>query len=125
MTVVYTILGGSFLVLWFMIYAKMSELSTGKNMLRISTPERDAFITGVWNRFVYHVTHVSRTSIMETSHKLIVSIENFFLGVIVKLSKKFTSLGDMVRGKDIPRNRGSVSFFWKNIDERRKEIKDL
>lgn len=99
-----------------MIYAKMTELTTGKNFLRISTPERDAKITEAWKSFVYQITHVSRKSLMKTFHKTVVGVENFFLRMVMKLGKKFTSIGDMVRGKDIPRNRGAVSFFLKNIE---------
>ncbi len=117
MILMYTILAVSFFASVTMIYAKMSELTNGKNILHISTPERDAKILAMWRALSYRITHVSRKSLTEASHKVIVSVENFFLRLIVKLGKKFTSLGDMVRGKDIPRNRGSVSFFLREIDE--------
>jgi hypothetical protein len=105
-----------------MTYAKMSELTNGKNVLRISTPSRDEKIVETWKWFRYQVTHVSRKSLSEASHKIVVSVENFFLGLIMKLGKKFTSLGDIVRGKDIPRNRGAVSFFLKGTEEHKKSL---
>jgi hypothetical protein len=98
-------------------YAKMSELSTGRNILHLSTPERDQRLRRVWKAVMYQITHVSWRSVKEGFHDSIVAAENFFLRVIVKLGKKFSSVGDIVRGKDIPKNRGSVSFFLKNLED--------
>ena len=100
----------------------MLQLTTGKDILHISNPERDARLTSFWQSFVYQVTHVSRKSLAEKLHKIVVVIENFFLRIIVKVGKKFSSVGDVVRGKNIPRNRGAVSFFLKNIEEHKKSL---
>lgn len=122
MTIIYTILIVSFIGMSILTYAKMGELSTGRNMLNISTPERDHKLRTLWQSIVYHITHVSLQSIKEGFHDGIVAAENFFLRIIVKLGKNFSSLGDIVRGKDIPKNRGSVSFFLKNIEDHKKSL---
>lgn len=119
MITLYTILVVSFFGLAFLTYNKMLELTTGKNIVKISSPARDQKLKHAWNRFVYQITHVSWKSIKRRSYKIMVSIENYFLKVIIKLGKKFSTLGDIVRGKNIPRNRGSVSFFLKNLENGR------
>ncbi len=37
-----------------------------------------------------------------------------------KLFRYINKLSDMVKGKDIPKNKGSASFFLKRIDESEK-----
>lgn len=104
----------------FLVYGKIEELGGSKNIFSLSNKKRDAAIKKHWRSFIFNITHVSMKSIKKGSHKVITSAEGAFLKVMSQLGKKFSSIGDMVRGKDIPRNRGSVSFFLKNISEHKK-----
>ncbi len=107
----------SFIGMIAILWSKSVQLSGGQAMFSLSTPERDARLSWWFERTMYQITHVSYKSLKNTLHNLLVAFENFFLAIFVKLGKKFGRIGDMVRGKDIPKNRGSVSFFLKNVED--------
>jgi hypothetical protein len=114
----------SFIAAMAVVWSKSAELSTGKGMFQISTPERDTKVINAFGVAHYQITHVSRKSIIRISQRAIVAVENMFMSFFVLLGKKFSTIGDVVRGKDIPKNRGAVSFFLKNI-ETKKEVEKL
>ncbi len=43
--------------------------------------------------------------------------------VLEKVINKFGRAKDMVTGKDLPKNRGAVSFFLKHIESHKKNMK--
>ena len=106
------------------LWGKNVELSTGRNVLRISTSERDNRLHEWYERIMYQMTHVTAKSIGAAFHRVVVTAETFSLALFVRLGKRFSKIGDIVRGKDLPKNRGSisVSFFLKNIEEGRKNM---
>ena len=116
MTIALTILCLSFLAMATLLWNKNSQMTTGRTLLSVSTPERDARLEQWFQKFAYQITHVSYTSIKNTLHDWLVAVENFFLRIFVRLGKRFHTIGEIVRGKNIPKNRGSVSFFLKNIE---------
>lgn len=116
MLIALTILCVSFIAMLVVVWNKSAEMTTGKTMFRISTPERDARIEHWFDRTMYRITHVSYTSLKNKLHDLLVAFESMFLRIFVRLGKRFHTIGDIVRGKNIPKNKGSVSFFLKNIE---------
>lgn len=116
MIIALTILCVSFIAMVTVVWNKNSEMTTGRTFMHISTPERDARLEYLYEKAVYQITHVSYRSIKNTLHDWLVAVENFFLRMFVRLGKRFSTIGDIVRGKNIPKNRGAVSFFLKNIE---------
>jgi len=47
-------------------------------------------------------------------------VEKFFMRSFFKIFRYIGKLSDMVKGKDVPKNKGSASFFLKRIDEVKK-----
>ncbi|MES3005957.1 MAG: hypothetical protein V4664_03360 [Patescibacteria group bacterium] len=122
MTTALTILCVSFIAMAVVVWNKNTQMSTGRTNFRISTPERDAHLEQWYNRIMFQITHVSYGSLKKTLHDMLVAVENFFLRIFVRLGKRFHTIGDIVRGKNIPRNKGAVSFFLKNIEESKKSV---
>lgn len=110
------ILAVAVIALAVMLYNKKVELATGKGFIRFCD-KRDAKLSLWWNHVCGQVSHITRRSALEKLHEVLVTSENFFLGLFMKLGKRFHKIGDMVRGKDLPKNRGSASLFLQDIAE--------
>ncbi len=52
----------------------------------------------------------------EKFHNKLIQIENKIIGMFSKYIHKLGHIADIVRGKDLPKNRGSVSFYWQHLD---------
>lgn len=117
-----TLLILSFIGMIVVMWGKSVEMATGKNVLHISNQERDLRLNQWYGDVMYQITHVSFNSLKKNLHAVIVVVENFFLRMFVRLGKKFTVIGDIVRGRNLPKNRGSVSFFLKNIEEKEENV---
>lgn len=63
------------------------------------------------------VSHWSGATFRSLSAKFLQKIEKFFMKTFFKLFRYINKLSDMVKGKDVPKNKGSASFFLKRIDE--------
>lgn len=116
MIIALTILCFSFVAMAVVLWNKNSQVTTGRAFFSISTPERDARLEEWYDKAVFQLTHVSYASVRNILHNALVAVENFFLSIFVRLGKRFSTIGDIVRGRNIPRNKGSVSFFLKNIE---------
>ena len=66
------------------------------------------------------VSHSSKATLRSVSAKVLEKMEKFFMKVFFKLFRYINRLSDMVKGKDVPKNKGSASFFLKRIDETEK-----
>ena len=117
-----TLLVLSFIGMLVVVWGKSIQMSTGRNVLHISTEERDMRLSQWYGKVAYQVTHVSFNSLKNNLHSIIVAVENFFLRIFDRLGKKFKVIGDIVRGRDLPKNKGSVSFFLKNIEENEENV---
>ena len=54
--------------------------------------------------------------------KFLEKAEKFFLRMFFKIFRYITKMSDMVKGRDVPANKGSASFFLKSIDEPGKNL---
>lgn len=103
-----------------MVKNKQKELSGDKPMFNIGSHSADSVIASTWNSMVYMITHVSVQSCKRLGKQVVHGVERFFISKFEQLSQRFSGVGDMVTGYDLPRNRGSVSFFLKNIEDHKK-----
>ena len=108
--------------MFVMIGAKMLENSKGKCLLKFSKPEWDWHILKKYHFLRHNVNHVSRESLANFFHKTAKFLGSFLPTLAKKLEKRFSRIGDMIRGRHMVENRGSVSFFLKNIGEHKKNL---
>ena len=66
------------------------------------------------------ISNWSKATFRSASAKILEKMEKFFMRVFFKLFRYINKLSDMVKGKDVPKNKGSASFFLKRIDETEK-----
>ncbi len=118
MTISLTICLVSLFALAMLVFNKNSELQKGAPMFRVGNENTDETLLNLWNIFVYTATHASINSIKSMIQSFVLAFERLFINQFEAISKRFAVFGDIVTGRDIPKNRGSVSFFLKNIESR-------
>ena len=89
-------------------------------MFTIGSRSTDSVIATTWNSVVYMITHVSVRSCERIAKQAVFKVERFFISKFEQLGQRFGVVGNMVMGYNLPRNRGSVSFFLKNIEDHKK-----
>ncbi len=105
-----------------MIVAKYIENSKGKTFIKFTKPEWDWHITRKFHITKHKLNHVSRESLADFFHKFAKISELVLVKMATVLEKKFSRMSDMIRGRRVIKNRGSVSFFLKNIEEHKKKL---
>ncbi len=107
----------------FMIIVKLFELKTGKD-----------FILVRWRNKIdeYAYIYFSKTKkfISNKEKSTIIFVKSIPFRVLHLVSllhsylqKKYGKHVDMIKGRSVPSNKGSVSFFVHSISEYKKEIK--
>lgn len=116
MTISIIIFSLSLIAFFMLVMNKSREINTGSPMFKLGSESSDETLLNIWNIIVYTVTHATARSIRHSAYRSVVAVERFVLRQFDRLSSRFSMFGDMVTGRDIPKNRGSVSFFLKNIE---------
>jgi hypothetical protein len=123
MFILYTICGLSLLVLLAMMASKTRELSGKKIHIKFSKPEWDWHILRKYHLVRHNVLHIKRESLADFFHKTAKVLELLFIKLANKLEKRFSKMGDLIRGKQmINRNKRSTSFFLKSIEEHKNNL---
>jgi len=104
-----------------MVITKNLEIS-GRFHIKFSKPEWDWHILRKYHLVRHNIVHIKRESLANFFHKTAKVLELLFIKLANKLEKKFSKLGDMIRGKQVARNRGSVSFFLKKIEDHKNNL---
>jgi hypothetical protein len=114
-----TLLAVSIVLMALMCYNKTVELQTGKGIVALCDSNRNDRLA-LWFKIRFaEFKHINLASIKTFAHSILVGVENFFIKSFLKLSKRFTQVAkvaDMIRGKDLPQNKGAVSSFLQNIE---------
>ena len=105
-----------------MMISKSLELSGRKCHIKFSKPEWDWHISKRYQILRHNILHIKRESLANFFHRTAKVLELLFIKMADKLERRFSKLGDMIRGKQVARNRGSVSFFLKNIEKHKKNL---
>jgi hypothetical protein len=108
-------------ILLMMLSHKQRELRTGKAMIKIGTSAADHKLRTAWQSSLSKLSHVHPSNGKHTLRRSMVELERHIMNLFHRLSHKFSIVGDVVTGRDIPKNRGSVSFFLKNIEDSKKQ----
>ncbi len=112
--------GISLIAIAVMLMNKQREMKGNKALFSVGTESTDSRIATLWSSMVYMVTHVSVQSCKKLTRQAMLKAEAFFIENFETVARKFSLVGDMVTGYDLPRNRGSVSFFLKNIEDHKR-----
>ncbi len=108
-------------ILSLMIYSKKKENITGKKTVRVGTDTTDRALKTVYYLLCDKVDVLHPNRLKNTLRRVVIRIERGSMTVFHRFSHKFSVVGDVVTGRDIPKNRGSVSFFLKNIEDSKKQ----
>ena len=94
--------------------------SAGGWHVRIGSSSADVFFSKMSQTFKMCMLALELESLKKTSKYALHYVERHVINVIEKLGHRFEIAGHAVMGRNIPKNRGSVSFFLKNIENRKK-----
>lgn len=114
------ILAVSGIFLGAMLLGKAREMRAGKALFSIGSENSDKAVARAYGAFVGRVKAINASSGKRFAVRQVVRAERFVMAQFEKLSRRFGVIGDVVTGRDIPKNKGSVSFFLKNIENVKK-----
>ena len=111
----------SLTLMLYILLHKSRELRTGKTLLSIGNQQSDLVVRRVKAALAEKVAIAHPENGKSILRRCIIEIEKQSMNLFHRLSHRFSVVGDVVTGRDIPKNRGSVSFFLKNIEDSKKQ----
>lgn len=105
----------------YMMLHKSRELRTGKTSLTIGNHQSDLAVRRMAASLAEKAVSVHPSNGKSAVLRFIIEVEKWSMNLFHRLSQRFGAVGDVVTGRDIPKNRGSVSFFLKNIEDSKKQ----
>jgi hypothetical protein len=122
MTIALTIFCISLMAVIMLTANKSKEIKSGRAMFSIGSRGSDEWLSEVWNVLAYTITHASVRSIRQLANRSVISVERLVIRQFDRFSHRFAVVGEIVTGRDIPKNRGSVSLFLKKIEHPKKRV---
>lgn len=104
-----------------MLLHKNREIRTGRVLVNIGNHQSDLVLRRVAASLVEKAAIAHPNNGKSVLRRCIIVVEKQFMNLFHKLSERFEIVSDVVTGRDIPKNRGSVSFFLKNIEDSKKQ----
>lgn len=120
MTTALIIFSIAIVVAGIILLNKKKEIQSGTGYFKIGTDSFDKKISDISNRIEIYLIETDSKKIKSIIKTQVVKFENYTLKKLHTVSKRFEVFGDVVTGRNIPKNRGSVSFFLKNIENDKK-----
>ncbi len=120
MNLALTIFSIAFLLAALILLNKRREVARGKPWVSLGSPELDTAVYDTVEFVIYMLTHASVKTTRQLFRKALLSSEKLMISLFEKLNHRFAAVSDIITGKDIPKNRGSVSFFLKNVEASKK-----
>lgn len=117
MIIALTLLILSLAISAFILWNKKREAEYGEPFINIGNEKVDQTVYDTTELVIYTVTHASVNGIKKLFRKMVISIEKYIITIYRIITDRFINIGDMVTGKSIPKNKGSVSFFLKNVEK--------
>ncbi|MBU3669012.1 MAG: hypothetical protein FGM57_03540 [Candidatus Taylorbacteria bacterium] len=99
---------------------KKRELVQGKGFFTVGSPALDRRIADISTDIEIYLIETDSKKIKSYIKRFVMKVENRMLKALHVASQRFEVIGHVVTGRDIPKNRGSVSFFLKNIENDKK-----
>lgn len=94
--------------------------SAGTRYFKIGSEKADIFFSELAHSGRLFLSALEFESLKKSSKYALHYVERHVINLIEKVSHRFEIAGHAVMGRNIPKNRGSVSFFLKNIENRKK-----
>ena len=88
----------------------------------ICSTELDTRLRSLYQRVETQIRLIDGPYLKEKMHALAAHSEKWVLAILSKLLNRFGKLRDVVTGKDLPKNKGSVSFFLKHIQHHKSQL---
>lgn len=88
----------------------------------ICSTELDMRLRALYQRIVTQIRLIDKAYLKEKMHALAAHSEKWALALLSRLLNRFGRLRDVVTGKDLPKNKGSVSFFLKHIQHHKSQL---
>ncbi len=104
-------------------YGKRIELNGGRQLIRLGSSQIDHKLTTYYEKQKEFLSSIDRAYMSEKLHQVAEKAEHGGMVVLEKIINKFGRAKDMVTGKDLPKNRGAVSFFLKHIESHKRNMK--
>lgn len=111
----------SLVLMLYILLHKSRELRTGKTLLSIGNHQSDLAVRRMKASLSEKAAIAHPENGRSILRRSIIEIEKQSMNLFHRLSHRFSMVGDVVTGRDIPKNRGSVSFFLKNIEDSKKQ----
>jgi hypothetical protein len=108
------------MTLW---YNKVREARGLSPVVRIGSMELDARLSHATSTVKSWVHNIDAEYVKSVLHTIAESAEKFGISCAEKCINRFMKVRDLVDSRDIPKNRGSVSFFFKHIEHHQKRTK--
>lgn len=104
------------------LFNKVRELDTGKAIISISK-DTDQKIVDLYTKIYLYIKELPK----RIFHSGVILVLRLFYVFSSKLKKKIypkiSHLVDTVKGRDLPKNKGSVSFFLERVKEHSDGLK--
>lgn len=107
------------LLLWS---GKRKELQGGRVYIHIGTEQSDAKIHDRFEATKHFIKSIDKRFVSDTFHDLAETVERFGIKIAEKIVSRFGTVRDVVVGKDLPKNKGAVSFYFKHIEVHKKRF---
>ena len=104
----------------FILVNKVGQTNGSRWYIQLHSHELEHKVVNKLGAFWDVISHWSGSTFRSVSAKVLEKMEKFFMRMFFKLFRYINKLSDMVKGKDVPKNKGSASFFLKRIDETEK-----
>lgn len=82
----------------------------------------DMRLRAMYQRAETQIRLIDGPYLKEKMHELAAHSEKWVLAILSRLLNRFGKLRDVVTGKDLPKNKGSVSFFLKHIQHHKSQL---
>lgn len=100
----------------YMFWSQRSVLS------QLCSAELDIRLRTAYQRAVAQARAVDGPYMREKLHQLAEYSERKALAIVARLLSRFGKVRDVVTGKDLPKNKGSVSFFLNHIANHKSKL---
>lgn len=107
------------LAIW---YGKKLEAKRGRPMFYIGSENLDTKLRGWYSDFLSYIKSVDSVYIKRKLHDIAERLEKFSLHIAEKVAAKFDKLTSAASGKDLPKNRGAVSFLFRHIESHKGSV---
>ncbi len=88
----------------------------------ICSTDLDIRLRSMYQRAISHARSIDREYVKTKMHQIAEYGEKKALAIVSRLLNRFGKVRDVVTGKDLPKNKGSVSFFLNHIIHHKSQL---